>query len=233
MFSHVTERYFTTSHGVEFTSRLCEGAMLAIHECGLAVMENGQDYAARANLMWAAVIAHNGVLGTGRNQEWSTHMMGAPISGQYGSVHGGTISVLLPIWMEYVCPKAPEIFARFAARVFSVPYDEANLPGTAQKGIEALRVFINQLGLPTTLCQLGVKDISFNAFPYLSFSRQGGLAMKPLYHIGFDNSHRARYAILPGDPGRVENIARFLDNPRFHCQNRLHALTRPAGAMQS
>ena len=44
--------------------------------------------------------------------------------------------------------------------------------------------------------------------------------MKPLYHIGFGNDHGAKYALLPGDPGRVEKIAQFLDNPRFYCQNR-------------
>lgn len=44
--------------------------------------------------------------------------------------------------------------------------------------------------------------------------------MEPMYHVGFDDSHGAKYAILPGDPGRVEKIAGFLDNPRFYCQNR-------------
>ena len=44
--------------------------------------------------------------------------------------------------------------------------------------------------------------------------------MEPMYHVGFDDSHGAKYAILPGDPGRVEKIAAFLENPRFHCQNR-------------
>ena len=46
------------------------------------------------------------------------------------------------------------------------------------------------------------------------------MSMKPLYHIGFGNDHGAKYALLPGDPGRVEKIAQFLDNPRFYCQNR-------------
>jgi len=44
--------------------------------------------------------------------------------------------------------------------------------------------------------------------------------METLYHIGFDSSHGAKYVLLPGDPGRVEKIAQYLDNPRFHCQNR-------------
>ncbi len=152
MFSHVTERYFGNSTGVQLSDELCEGTMRAIVECGLAAMANGKDYNARANLMWAAVVAHNGLLGAGRNQDWATHMIGAPLSGTYNSVHGGTISVLLPVWAEYVCDAEPERFSRFARQVFGAP--------TAREGIDALRDFFAKLGLPRTLREIGLPDDS-------------------------------------------------------------------------
>lgn len=160
MFSHIAERYFTNSRGVEFISRICEGAMGAVIECGLRAYECGDNYDARANLMWAAVLGHNGLMGIGRNQEWCAHMMGMPVSGKYGSIHGGTISVLFPVWMEYVCEDEPEMFARFAEKVFGVTYDELKPVETAREGIEKLREFIRKLHLPVTLRELGVKDDS-------------------------------------------------------------------------
>lgn len=158
MFSHVTERYFSHSQNVELTDCLCEGAMRAILACGRKVMKDGKDYDARANLMWASIIAHNGILGTGRNQDWSTHMMGAPLSGAYNSVHGGTIAVLLPVWAEYVMDAAPERFAQFAEQVFGIPRDPDNLLETARQGIAGLKAYFKELGLPSSLRELGVTD---------------------------------------------------------------------------
>ena len=157
MFSHVTERYFSSSVHTELTDRLCEGVMKAIIENAKILQADPCNYDARADLMWASIIAHNGLLGTGRNQDWATHMIGAPLSGEYGAVHGGTISVLLPAWAEYVCDANLERFAQFANRVFGVDLDFYSQKRTALEGIARLRGFFRQLGLPETLREIGIE----------------------------------------------------------------------------
>ena len=156
MFSHVTERYFSSSLHTELTDRLCEGVMKAIIENAKILLSNPKNYHARADLMWASIIAHNGLLGTGRNQDWATHMIGAPLSGEYGAVHGATISVLLPTWAEYVYQSNISRFAQFATRVFGVELDFYNQDRTALGGIERLREFFAQLGLPLRLRDIGI-----------------------------------------------------------------------------
>lgn len=157
MFSHITERYFSNSAGVQVTDRLCEGLLVAVVECGQQVLQAPKEYDLRANLMWAAIIAHNGLLGTGRNQGWETHMMGAVLSGEYGCIHGATIAVLLPVWAEYASQTDPEKFSQFAQRVFSIEKKETEQE-TAQAGIQALRNFFIALGLPSRLRDIGVPN---------------------------------------------------------------------------
>ena len=156
MFSHVTERYFSNSQNTELTDRLCEGVMKAIIENAKILQGEPGDFNARADLMWASIIAHNGLLGTGRQQDWATHMIGAPLSGEYGAVHGATISVLLPVWAQYVCDANIKRFAQFAHRVFGVELDFYDEKRTALEGINRLREFFCRLGLPATLGEIGV-----------------------------------------------------------------------------
>jgi alcohol dehydrogenase YqhD (iron-dependent ADH family) len=159
MFSHVTERYFSTSLGNALTDRLCEGVMKAIVECGSRVMENPRDYDVRANLMWASILAHNGLLGVGRKQDWSTHMMAAAIGGEYGTVHGATIAVLLPVWAEYVMGDCVDRFVQFANRVFGVDIDLWDRRKAALEGIMRLKSFYHStLGLASSLRDLGLKS---------------------------------------------------------------------------
>jgi len=156
MFSHVTERYFSSSVNTELTDRLCEGVMKAIIENAKILLVDPGNYHARADLMWASIIAHNGLLGTGRNQDWATHMIGAPLSAEYNAAHGATISVLLPVWAEYVFDANVKRFAQFATRVFGVELDFYDEKRTALEGIARLSSFLKQLRLPATLGEIGI-----------------------------------------------------------------------------
>ncbi len=156
MLSHAMERYFTSSENTDLTDHLGEAVMKTIIKNAYIVMENGHDYDARAELMWAAILAHNGLTGTGRNQDWACHVMGAQLSAEYHSVHGATLSVLTPSWAKYVYKNNIKRFAKFAANVFSVDYDIDNLERTALEGIKRLLEFYRDLKMPMTLRELKI-----------------------------------------------------------------------------
>lgn len=156
MFSHVLERYFSSSKDVNLTDYMCEGVMKAILVNARTLMENPDDYNARAEFMWTAIVAHNGLLAVGRNQDWATHAIGAQLSAQYNAVHGSTLSVLFPCWATYVYKENIPRFVQFANRVFGVEVDFYNQEKTALEGIERLREFFRFLGAPLTLKEIGV-----------------------------------------------------------------------------
>lgn len=158
--SHAMERYFTNTKNVELTDRMGEALMKTVVNNGLKLVENPKDYDARSEIMWASTLAHNGLLDTGRNSCWASHMIGTELSAHYGAIHGATLSVITPAWMKYIYKNDVKRFARFASEVFDVAYDTENLELTAQKGIEEITNFFKKMGIPTTMKELGIHDDS-------------------------------------------------------------------------
>ena len=159
MFSHVMERYFSTSVDVDLTDYMCEGVMKSIISNAHKLMENLQDPVIRAEFMWTSIVAHNGLLAVGRNQDWGTHALAAQLSAQYGTVHGAALSILFPHWAEYVLDgNSVGRFAQFANRVFHVEMDPYDPMRTAREGIRQMRLFFDFLGGPRKLSDVGVES---------------------------------------------------------------------------
>ncbi|MBB6622159.1 iron-containing alcohol dehydrogenase [Clostridium gasigenes] len=158
MFAHILERYFTNVENVGLTDRLCEGAMKNIIENAKKVLENGNDYAARAEIMLSGTIAHNDSLSMGRIGDWASHDIEHELSGIYDIAHGAGLAIIFPAWMKYVYKHDINRFAQFANRVFDVEIDLKDLEGTALKGIEALKNFFKEIGLPVTLEDANISD---------------------------------------------------------------------------
>ena len=97
MMAHVMERYFTNTKNVEITDRLCEGILLTIINETPKVLADPNNYDARANLMWAGMVAHNDICGVGREQDWSSHNLEHELSGLYDVAHGAGLSVMLKL----------------------------------------------------------------------------------------------------------------------------------------
>lgn len=158
MLAHVMERYFSQELDTDFSDRLCEAAMRAIIANAPRVLEAPKDYAARAELMWAGTIAHNDLLGRGREEDWATHMIEHELSGQYDVAHGAGLAVIFPAWMRYVYTENRERFIQYALRVWGVDYYAADPDWTIREGIRRHIRFLQSIGMPTTLEKLGITD---------------------------------------------------------------------------
>lgn len=159
MFSHVMERYFSTSTEADLTDFMCEGVMKSIISNAHKLMEDLENPTIRAEFMWTSIVAHNGLLAVGRNQAWGTHALAAQLSAQYGAVHGAALSILFPHWAEYVLDESNVMrFAQFANRVFGVPFDCYDPMRTAKEGINQMRAFFDSLGGPRTLADINISD---------------------------------------------------------------------------
>lgn len=157
MMAHVMERYFTNTKNVEITDRMSEAVLLTIINETPKALANPNDYEARANLMWAGMVAHNDLLGVGREQDWSSHQMEHELSGLYDVAHGAGLAVMFPAWMKYVMNHDVLRFAQFAVRVWGCEMDFQQPENTARKGIECYEQFVSSIGMPIRFSQLGAK----------------------------------------------------------------------------
>ncbi|MBU0527851.1 iron-containing alcohol dehydrogenase [Candidatus Micrarchaeota archaeon] len=159
MMAHIFERYFTNSKSVDLTDKLCEGALRSIVKNGRIVMSEPENYDARANLMWASTLAHNGLLGTGREEDWASHGIEHQLSAFYDIPHGAGLAIIFPAWMRYVVKQDISRFAQFAREVWKI--DECCDEDMAIQAIEKTKEFFKELGLPTSLSELNIYNEKF------------------------------------------------------------------------
>jgi len=156
--AHVFERYFTNTLEVEITDRLCEAVLLTMVKEGPRAIADPANYQVRANIMWAGTVAHNGVVGCGRSQDWNSHAIEHELSALYDCAHGAGLAVIMPAWMEYVVDHNVMRFAQMATRVFGCEMNFENPKSTALEGIKAFRRFLHSIGMPINLAELGAKE---------------------------------------------------------------------------
>ena len=158
MYSHLLERYMSRSTAVGVSDRMIEGLMLSIVDEAAPVAEDPQDYDARANLMWAATMAHCGMAGIDRRHDWASHDIEYALSSRYSVAHGAGLAVVIPAVLTYyldVEVAAVPRLAQLARRVWGVV--EADDMTAARAGVEAQRTFFASLGMPVTLEAVGGK----------------------------------------------------------------------------
>ena len=156
--AHIFERYFTNTTDVEVTDRLCEAILLTMIKETPEAIANPTDYGARANILWAGMVAHNDICGVGREQDWSSHMIEHELSGLYDVAHGAGLAVICPAWMKYVMHHDIQRFAQLAVRVWGCQMNEANPEETAKEGIQRFEEFLKLIGMPTTFAEIGAKE---------------------------------------------------------------------------
>ncbi|NLY19689.1 MAG: iron-containing alcohol dehydrogenase [Tissierellia bacterium] len=154
--SHILERYFTQTENVDLTDNLSEAAIRTVMRNARILNEDLNDYNARAEIMISGTIAHNGVLGLGREDDWASHRIGHEITGLYGTTHGVTLAIIFPAWMKYVYKENTKRFARFAVEVFNIDRNNKNDEELAKAGIAAFEDFLVEIGMPTRLSEADI-----------------------------------------------------------------------------
>ena len=156
--AHVFERYFTNTKEVEITDRLCEAVLLTMVKETPRVIADPDNYEARANIMWAGMVAHNNIVGVGRQQDWNSHGIEHELSALYDCAHGAGLAVIMPSWMEFVYKHNVMRFCQMATRVFGCQMDYENPEATALEGIRRFRSFLHSIGMPINFAELGAKE---------------------------------------------------------------------------
>jgi len=159
--AHTMERYFTSVKNVELTDRLCESVLKTVINNAYIVMKDPENYDARAEIMWAGSIAHNDLLGTGRQNDFASHMIEHELSALYDIAHGAGLAIIIPAWMKHVYKHNLERFTQFATRVWNVDHNYYAPEWTALEGIRSLENFYHEIGLPTRLKDIGIPDDRF------------------------------------------------------------------------
>ena len=163
---HTMERYFSPVGNLELTDKIAEGLLKTMIKYGKLSLENPTNYEARAEIMWASSLAHNGLTGCGGIGDWSTHQLEHDLGGVYDIAHGAGLAAVWGSWARYVYKENPRRFAQFAENVFGIEKigtDEE----VAIKGIEAMENFYKDIEMPISISETGItlseKDIEMLA----------------------------------------------------------------------
>ena len=156
--AHLYERYLTNTKEVEVTDRLIEALLLTMKHEGPRVIADPNNYEARANIMWAGMMAHNNSCGVGRSQDWNSHNIEHELSALYDCAHGAGLAVTMPAVFKYVMKHNVMRFAQVATRVWGCQMDFDHPEVTALEGINALQNFLVSLGMPKNFAELGAKE---------------------------------------------------------------------------
>ena len=156
--AHLYERYLTNTKEVEVTDRLIEALLLTMKHETPRVIEDPDNYDARANIMWAGMMAHNNSCGVGRSQDWTSHGIEHELSALYDCAHGAGLAVTMPANFRYVVDHDVMRFAQVAVRVWGCSMDFADPKKTALEGIDKLQQFLISIGMPSDLEGVGGKE---------------------------------------------------------------------------
>jgi NADP-dependent alcohol dehydrogenase len=147
-FVHVLEQYLTYPAGGVLSDRLAEAILLTLKEQGPLALSDPKNYEVRANLMWAANLALNGLIAQGVPQDWTTHHIGHELTALFGIDHARSLAVVLPALLDARREHKREKLLQFGARVFGVDTLDATIAKTS--------AFFESLGIPTKLSAYGV-----------------------------------------------------------------------------
>jgi alcohol dehydrogenase YqhD (iron-dependent ADH family) len=154
---HTMERYFTTQRSMEVTDSISEGLMRTVIRNAKILMKEPQSYNARAEIMWAGSLSHNGLTGCGSVGDWACHQLEHELGGMFDVAHGAGLSAVWGSWARYVYKTNVMRFAQFAVNVLGVLNDFSNPEKTALEGIKAMEDFYRFIGMPTSIREMGVE----------------------------------------------------------------------------
>ncbi len=154
---HTMERYFTNGGNMELTDSMAEALLRTVKENAQILVKDPKNYDARAEVMWAGSLSHNGLTGCGNDGgDWMTHKLEHELGGLYDVAHGAGLAAIWGSWARYVYKNCLPRFKRYAINVMGVPANVGSDEEIALKGIEAMEDFYRSIKMPTNLRELGV-----------------------------------------------------------------------------
>jgi len=154
-FVHVMEQYLTYPVNAPVQDRFAEGLLQTLIEEGPKALAEPENYDVRANVMWAATMALNGLIGQGVPQDWATHMIGHEITALYGLDHAQTLAIVLPALMQQQRATKGAKLLQYGQRVWQLQHqDQERL---IDEAISHTRQFFERMGVPTRLADYGIK----------------------------------------------------------------------------
>ncbi len=153
---HTMERYFNMSDNMELTDGISEHLLRTVMKNAEILMDDPENYNARAEVMWAGSLSHNGLTGCGTDGgDWACHQLEHELGGMFDVAHGAGLAAVWGSWARYVMDARPERFARFAVNVMGV-IPGGNDQETALKGIEAMEDFYRRIEMPVCIRDMGI-----------------------------------------------------------------------------
>lgn len=169
--AHTMERYFTVCAPTDLTDRISESILRSVIDAGKVLKDNPKDYEARATMMWASSLSHNGLTGCGRENALAVHQLEHALSGEFDHIaHGAGLAVLFPAWARYVYKHNIPRFAQFARRVWDVI--EENDEKAALSGIEEMEKFFSLMGMPLKLREFNIPECFERLSELCTFAKQ-------------------------------------------------------------
>ena len=154
---HTMERYFTQGGNMEITDQIAEGLLRTVMKYAEILHRDPQNYEARAEIMWAGSLAHNGLTGCGNDGgDFMSHMLEHELGGMFDVTHGAGLAAVWPSWARYVYKDCLPRFVQYAVNVMQIEPGNSD-EETALKGIEAMEAFYHRIGMPVNLKELGIE----------------------------------------------------------------------------
>lgn len=154
---HTMERYFTREENTALTDGIGEALLRTVMESAQTLARAPENYNARAQVMWASSLSHNGLTGCGTIGDWSCHQLEHELGGMFDVAHGAGLAAVWGSWARYVYKEKPERFAQFAVNVMGVTNDFSDPEKTALEGIRKMEEFYRSIHMPINIRELGVE----------------------------------------------------------------------------
>lgn len=154
-FVHVVEQYITFPVDARVQDRMAEGILQTLIEIGTTTVTEPENYDARANHIWAATMALNGIIAVGVPQDWATHMIGHELTAMFGIDHGQTLAIVYPSVMDVCREQKKAKLLQYAERIWGI--QSGNDHERIDQAIANTRAFFERLGIKTRLSDYGIK----------------------------------------------------------------------------
>lgn len=168
--THMMETYFSAPDEDNVSDSINEALMKSTIRNLRQAIKNPEDYQARSNLVWASTMAENRILKLGKKGDFQGHILEHALGAFTDCNHGCGLAVLLPVYYRHIKVAGAVKFARFATEVWGINPDGMNMAELANDGVESLIAFIKEIGLPTTLRQLGLTEDQKRLLPKIAAS---------------------------------------------------------------